>query len=97
MSLKIIDEGYEGWGIYVGGYNIAPDVLLIRARSFDEAWEIMVDEFGEQGSIRRCAADDCPNYDQGDLPCEGCEFGSSGGPYVTLDLTLRVERPGRSD
>lgn len=96
MALKIVRSGGREDAVYVGGYNIAPDVLLILAQSFDEAWETMVDEFAEQGSLRECDGSD-EGCVEGDQPCEGCDFGSSGGPYVTQDLVLRVERPGRTD
>lgn len=79
-------------GLYLGGFSIAPDGLLIGADSFGDAWEVMVDHYAEAGALAEC---DCWERDE---PCDACEFGSrAAGPYVTLDLALRVVRPGRGE
>ena len=56
LGLKIVDDaGQAGAGIYIGGYQIAPDVLLIRADSFESAWQAMVDEsFGGRDLVPPC-------------------------------------------
>lgn len=80
-------------GIYLGGFNIAPDCLLITAESYGEAWQAMVDHLAEQGSLAECDHESAED----DEACDAHDYGSSGGPYVTLDLVLRVVRHGRGE
>ena len=84
-------------GVYVGGWNIAPDAYLIRAQHFGEAWELLVGEMAEQGSLPICTPEDCEGYETDDIPCEGCDFIDMHGPACTLDVVLRVVRPARGD
>jgi len=84
-------------GVYVGGWNIAPDAYLIRAEHFGEAWEILIDEMADRGQLAECDGPE-PECRSDAGPCEGCEFGANtGGPFVTLDVVMRVVRPGRGD
>lgn len=94
MTLTIVRESIgDHAGIYVGGFNIAPDGLLIVADNYGEAWESMVDHYADMGALAEC---DHASEDDADS-CDGHDYGSSGGPYVTLDLVLRVVRNGRGE
>lgn len=82
-------------GVYIGGWNIAPDAYLIRAAHFGEAWEVLVETMADAGQLAEC---DEPIDEEGNCPtdCDGCEWTDSGR-FVTLDVVLRVVRPGRGD
>lgn len=87
-------------GVYIGGWNIAPDAYLIRAAHFGEAWEVLIDEMADRGQLAQCdgpgSEPDCNLIEDG--PCEGCEFGANtGGPFVTLDVVIRTIRPAKGD
>jgi hypothetical protein len=94
MALTIVRESVdERAGIYVGGFTIAPNGLLIVADNYSEAWEVMVDHYADMGALAECEHE---SGEDADL-CDCHDYGSSGGPYVTLDLALRVVRNGRGE
>lgn len=91
MSLQLVNAGSMGKGIFIGGWNIAPDVVLIHgADSFDEAWEALTEHFAEQGSLAEC---DCSDNEDDDS-CD-CEWIDSHGKRCTLDVVMRVVQEGR--
>jgi hypothetical protein len=80
-------------GVYIGGYNIAPDCLLITADSYESAWEIMCEHFAEQGSLAECEH----TSEEDAESCDSHDWVDGFGYMVTLDLVLQVVRPVWSD
>lgn len=93
MSLKIIHAGHNGKGIYLGGFNIAPDTILIHhATSYDDAWGELIEHLHEQGSLAEC---DC-NETEDDAG--SCDHDSANGvPVRADDVVMRVVRPTYKD
>lgn len=92
-GLRIITDIPEQ-GIYLAGFNIAPDVALIRASSFSDAWDVWAEHLASAGSLVECEHDeDAVAFES----CDSCDWVDGFGQMVTLDLVLRVIRPGRFD
>lgn len=99
MSLKLIDAGHDGKGIYLGGFNIAPDGYLIHhATSFDDAWEALVEQLHDENALAEC---DCPPPCEHEEPCDcgwECTCDSANGvPVRTDDVVMRPVRPTWKD
>ena len=89
MALKILHAGHDGRGVYLGGWNIAPDGYLIHhATSFDDAWETLIADMAQSGFLAPC---DCPT--EGGCTCEDCGCGS----FNTDDVVMRPVRPTHRD
>ena len=92
MALKILHAGHDGRGVYLGGWNIAPDGYLIHhATSFEDAWETMIADMAESGYLAPCTC--CLDFGCDECTCEDCGIGS----FVTDDVVMRVVRPTHRD
>lgn len=89
MALTIINDTPKR-GAYIGGFNIAPDGLLILADSFDSAWDLMVEHYADQGALAEVEEVDIDDMD-------GIEHADGTGYVCTLDLVMRVVRPAPRD
>lgn len=98
MALKILNAGHDGRGVYLGGWNIAPDGYLIHhATSFEDAWETMIADMAEAGHLAPCdcaSTCDCEESTNcTECSCEDCGIGS----FNTDDVVMRVVRPTHRD
>jgi hypothetical protein len=92
-ALTVINDE-SGAGAYLGGWNIAPDGILIMARSYTAAWELLCEHLADRGTL---AEADYPYTDDGDLDTDGCDWVDGHGLMVTADVVMRTVRPGTSD
>lgn len=92
MALKILHAGHDGRGVYLGGWNIAPDGYLIHhATSFDDAWETLIADMAQSGFLAPCDCNIAFGCDE--CTCEDCGSGS----FNTDDVVMRVVRPTHRD
>lgn len=91
----LADRLNAGVGVYIGGWNIAPDAYLIRAAHFADAWEVLVETMADAGQLAECEVPQKPDGECAE-ECDGCEWTDSGR-FVTLDVVLRTIRPARGD
>lgn len=96
MPLQIVTDSGRTDGIYLGGFNIAPDTVLIRSGSFGEAWESLCEHLAGRGALAPADTTDEQEALAGDNP-EGCDWVDGHGWMVTADVVLRVVRPSHLD
>jgi hypothetical protein len=84
MPLTIVNDA-PGKGVYIGGFEIAPEGYLVLADSFQSAWDALVERMADEGSLAAADLDGC-----GD---DGVDFVDGHGPMVTLDVVLACVRP----
>jgi hypothetical protein len=83
MALEIIHAGSNERGIYIGGWNIAPDGYLIHhASSFDHAWETLIEHMHDNGYLAVCDCEQPCDYDV-----------ANGVPVHADDVVMRIVRP----
>lgn len=93
MALKILHAGHDGRGVYLGGWNIAPDGYLIHhATSFDDAWETLIADMAQSGYLSPCEHTEA-EFEAGECDCDD----TGEGLACTSDVVMRVVRPTYRD